>query len=555
MKKLLALLLVTMLVLSIGPAMLSAHAEDALYGDYVPAYDTSEPFEFTLYMNYEWWQSYPAWGSDEISAYWAEKFNMKINFIKAESSPEDQFLQLLVMGELPDVILMDRGATNIDLIRQGVFLDLAPLMEVNPTLQTEIAEGTLKLLSVDDALYAIPHWARKGPTGGNDMWLFNKNVWEAVGSPELNTFEELYDFAIAIRDADLTNMAGAPITPFAVTNRNDAWEKMPNAIYRSFGGPNQGDFHTIAYNGEIMSVLRDPTFKKALMEANKWYREDLLFETQFVDLDEQMIERFASGRVGLLYYDHSMDASTARFRKILMETEPGNDWIRVLDPVYPPAAGVEKTYADEKGTMGWNVHGITRDAKNPQRIFDFLCYMLTKEGSIDMMYGPPGVLYDELDELGNPILFKAMAELTAEENEAVGTWTYSFCNHSDNVDITKFAVNKMQPEELQDWVEATQSDYLTPIMFTTDEYANLAPTIDRLSDLGIARHRMHEDMWKEQMPMIIMASTAEEASDLYDALLEAFIEQGLEEIEEIYTAKYQENVALQGFSAYEGYGE
>ena len=549
MKKLLAYLLVTMLVMSLGSVM--AHAE---YGDYVPPYDVSEPFEWTLYCNYEWWQTYPAWGSDEISAYWADKFNMKINFIKAESSPEDQFLQLLVMGELPDVILMDRGATNIDLIRQGVFLDLAPFMEVNTTLQDEIAPGTLNLLSVDGALYAIPHWARKGPTGGNDMWLYNKTAWEAAGSPELNTFEDLYEFAVAVKDLGLTNAAGAPITPFAVTNRNDAWDKVTDAFYRSFGGPNKGDFHTIRYGGEIKSVLRDPVYKAAVMEANKWYREGLMLETQFVDLDEQMIEKFASGRMGLLYYDHSQD-SVVRFRKILMETEPGNDWIRVLDPVYPPSEGVEKTYADEKGTMGWNVHGITRDAKNPQRIFDFLCYMLTKEGSIDMMYGPPGVLYDQLDENGNPILKKAMSELTAEENDKVGSWVWSFCNHSDNVDETKFAVNKMQPEELQDWVEATQSDYLTPIMFTTDEYANLQPTIDRLSDLGIARHRMNEELWKEQLPMIIMASSAEEASALYDALLENFIALGLEEIEEIYNAKYQENVALQGFSAYEGYGE
>ena len=547
MKKLIALLLTTMLVMSLSSALITAQAE------YVPAYDTSEPFEWTLYFNYEWWDIF-TWGADDISAYWADKFNMKINFIKAESSPEDQFLQLLTMGTLPDVILMDRGATNIELIRQGVFLDLAPFIEENPMLSDEIAAGTLNLLSVDGALYAIPHWARKGPTGGNDMWMYNKNVWEAAGSPELNTFEDLYNFAVAVKELAPTNAAGSSIIPFAVENRNNAWDQMINSFYRSFGGPNQGDFHTIRLGGKIQSVLRDPVYKEAVMEANKWYREGLIIDTQFTDTNDQMIEKFNNGRVGLLYYDHSQD-SVNRFRKIMMESEPGNDYIRVLDPVYPPKAGVTKTYADEKGTMGWNVHGITRDAKNPQRIYDFLCYMLTKEGSIDMMYGPPGVLYDELDENGNPILRKAMAELTSEENDKVGSWIWSFCNHSDNVDETKFAVNKMQPEELQDWVEATQSDYLTPIMFTTDEYANLAPTIDRLSDLGIARTRMVEEMWREQLPLIIMAPSADEASAKFDALLAGFIANGLEEIEAIYNEKYQDNVALQGFSAYEGYGE
>jgi len=37
--------------------------------------------------------------------------------------------------------------------------------------------------------------------------------------------------------------------------------------------------------------------------------------------------------------------------------------------------------------------------------------------------------------------------------------------------------------------------------------------------------------------------------------LDDFIANGIEEIEAIYDVKYQENVALQGFSAYEGYGE
>ncbi|MCL1795584.1 MAG: hypothetical protein FWG37_01705 [Clostridia bacterium] len=542
MKKLLALLLVTLLAMSVGSTFISALAAD------------TEPFEWTLYFNYEWWGIRP-WGEDDISAYWSEKFNMKINFMKPDTQPEDQVLQMMILSDdLPDVILMERGATNQELCRQGVFLDLAPLMEVNSTYGDEIAESTREFLKIDGTLYAIPHWARKGPTGGNDMWLYNDNLWKAAGSPALNTFEDLYGFAVALKELVPENAAGLPVIPFATQNNNDAFDKIvADGFYRSFGGPNRGDFYTARIGGRIQSVLRDPVFKDAAMEANKWYREGLILESQFIDTNDQMIEKFSSGRVGLLYYDHSQD-SVNRFRKIMMENEPGNDYIRVLDPVYPMKEGVARTYADQKPTVGWNIHGITKNAKDPQRIFDFLCYMLTKEGSIDMMYGPPGVLYDELDENGNPILKKAMSELTAEENDKIGTWVWSFCNHSDNVDETKFAVNKMQPEELQDWVEATQSDILTPIMFVTDEYNNLALTIDQLSDLGIARTRCL-DQWRAELPKIIMAQSAEEASKLYDDLLAFFEDNGLAEIEAAYDVMYQENVAMQGFSSYEGYGD
>ena len=538
MKKLIALLLTAIMTLTFCAGLLSAQAE------------TPEPFEWTLYFNYSWWGIQP-WGNDDISAYWANKFNMTINFMKPDTTPEDQVLQMMVLDVLPDVVLMDRGATNQQLCRDGVFLDLAPFMEVNPTYGNEIAAGTRELLKIDGVLYAIPHWARKGPTGGNDMWLYNQKIWEAVGSPELKTFEDLYAYATAVKEQVSVNAAGLPVIAFATGNNNDAYDKITFAFYRSFGGPNRADFYTTRLGGRIQSTLRDPVFKAAVLEANKWYREGLILDSQFVDTNDQMIEKFSSGRVGLLYYDHSQD-SMNHFRKIMMENEPGNDYGRVIDPVYPPKAGVTKTYADEKGSIGWNVHGITRDAKNPQRIFDFLSYMLTKEGSIDMMYGPPGVLYDELDANGNPMLKKAMAELTAEENDKVGTWIWSFCNHSDNVDETKFAVNKMQPPELQGWVEQTQSDILTPIMFVTDEFANFGVTIDRLSDLGIARTRCVEE-YQTVMPKILMAASEEEASKMFDDLLAFFEANGLAEIEAIYDKKYQENVSLQGFTAYADY--
>ena len=538
MKRIIGLILAAMLAMSLASVPVIAEAP--------------EPFEFTLYFNYEWWGINP-WGEDDISAYWKDKFGVTINFMKPDTSPEDQVLQMMILSDdLPDLILMDRGATNQELCRQGVFLDLQPLMDVNPTYANEIAESTRELLKIDGVLYAIPHWARKGPTGGNDMWMYNKNIWEAAGSPELKTFEDLYAYAVAVKEKVPENAAGLPVVAFASQNNNDAHDRITFAFYRSFGGPNRGHFYTIPYNGHMQSCLRDPVFKDAAMEANKWYREGLILESQFIDTNDQMIEKFSSGRVGLLYYDHSQD-SMNRFRKIMMENEPGNDYLRVIDPVYPPREGVTKTYADEKPSIGWNVHGITRNAAEPQRIFDFLSYMLTKEGSIDMMYGPPGVLYDELDANGNPILKRAMSELTAEENDKVGTWRWSFCNHSDNVDETKFAVNKMQPPELQDWVEQTQSDILTPIMFVTDEFTNFAITIDQLSDLGISRTRS-EDEFRAAMPKIIMAQTAEEASQLYDELLAFFEANGLAEIEAIYDAKYQENLALQGFSAYAEYG-
>jgi hypothetical protein len=324
------------------------------------------------------------------------------------------------------------------------------------------------------------------------------------------------------------------------------------------GGPNRSDFHTCVLDGKIQSCFRDPVFKAACMEANKWYREGLILETAFSDSGDTFLEKLSDGRSGLVYYDFSQD-SVNRFRKIMMETYPGNEYVIVgsqaggtATDVYPPSAGVTKVYPDQKDTMGWNVHGITPKAKNPQRIFDFLSYMLTWQGSIEMMYGPEGDLWSGLDSNKAPILHTPEALISESDNSRVGTWRWSFCNLADPVDLCKFAVNRAAPPEERDWTISMQSDVLSPIMFCTDEFANINVVIDPQSDLGLKKEMMWQNEIKDKMPKLVMASSADECSGMYDDLLAALEANGLAEIEGLYTGKWKDNCVLQGFTAYEG---
>ena len=537
-KRMLALILALLMVLAVAPVY--ALAEASQYAD---------PYEFEIYYNYDWWGIKP-WGEDATSQYWSEKFNINVIQNKPDADAAAKLNLMISSGDLPDVIQMDRGADHQRVAQLGMFVDLAPLMDVNPTLKEEIAESTLDLLKIDGVLYSIPHWARKGATGGNELWMYNKAIYEQLGEEvDFSTFEGLYAYATAVKEKVPANNNGLPVIPFATQNNNDALDMIPMAFYRSMGGPRTTNNYTARIDGRIQLKLRDPIYRQAVMEANKWYREGLITETQFSDTNDQMIEKFSSGRTALLYYDFSQDDNN-HFRQILMENNPGDDYLQLLNPVYPPSAGVEKTYPDHKETTGWNVLCITKNAKDPQRIYDFLTYMLTKQGSIEMMYGPQGEWWDELDANGNPILKTPSADMNAEELERIGTWRWSFCSHSDNVDLTKFAVNEMQPEDKRSWVESTQANVLSPIMYVTDEYVGLPNVIDPLDDLGIQRTLCDEE-YKATMPRILMAPTAEEAEALYDQLIKFHDENGFLEIEAAYDARHQEIVAIQGFSAFD----
>ncbi|NLG26051.1 MAG: extracellular solute-binding protein, partial [Clostridiales bacterium] len=422
--------------------------------------DELEPYTFSLYYNYDWWTIRP-WGGDEISKLWADQFKITIDQSKPDADAAARLNLMVSSGDMPDVIQMDRGPEHMRIAQMGMFIDLAPLQAANPVFDENILASTQDLLKIDGVLYSVPHWARKGPSGGNNMWMYDKRLYEQAGSPALDTFEGLYAYAKYVKDNIHETAEGLPVIPFATGNNNDAFDIITGAFYRSMGGPNRAADYTARIDGKIQSTLRDPVFRAAVMEANRWYREGLISETQFTDTNDQMIEKFVAGRTALLYYDHSQD-SINRFRQILMETYPGDSYEPVLDPVYPPSEGVTKVYADGKETIGWNVLCITHQAEQPQRIFDLFTHMLTKQGSIEMMYGPQGDWWDELDENGNPILLTPEAELPTAEKDRIGAWFWSFCSHSDNVDITKFAVNAMQEPDKRDWVITQQSDILTP---------------------------------------------------------------------------------------------
>lgn len=503
-----------------------------------------DPYEFTLYYNYDWWTIKP-WGEDETSKYWKEKFNITMNQEKPDSDVDAKFNLMLTTGELPDAIQMERSADWRRAAAMGVFVDLAPLQANNPSFDENIVESTQELLKLDGVLYSMPHWARKAPTGGNYCWIINKSLWEKAGSPELKSLEDIYEFATYVKENIPETDGGLPTIPYSTEPDHN---RTREAFWRSFGGPSTTSTFTARLDGKMQSIVRSDIFHDTIMEVNKWWREGLMPETMLSETRDQFVEKLANGRVAVSYYDFSLD-DTNHFRQLLVENN-NDDYLILTDPVYPPAEGVSHVYADHKESVGWNVINITNQAEEPQRIFDLLSHLLTKEGSREMMYGPQGFWWDEIDEDGNPILEQAEGLYTAEEKDQIGSWFWSFMSHSDNVDLTKFAVNAMQPEEEQSWVISAQAEIFSPIMFMSDEYVLLDGKIDPVDDLGIAR-KLCEDQYTAEVPRAMMASSAEEAEQIIADLIKFLDDNRFQEVEAIYDERHQEIVDIQGFSAFD----
>lgn len=524
--------------------------------------DTTEPYEFDAYYSYQ--GSVKPWGEDEASKYMNEKFNIKVNYSCPEADADSRLNLMISSDDLPDVIILDRNANWLKLINLGKLVDINTLKYEGCSFDEDILESTQKLLSVNGGLYGIPNWARKGATGGNMSWMVNHDVYEQLGSPELKTLEDLHQFMLDAKDKGVKTSDDQSIFPW-LPRQDDNGFNTVSAIYRSYGHPNLVDTYWSQADNDIKLAVYDDNYVAALKVANQWYKEGLFPETTYTDSNDQYVEKLANGRAAVLYYDFSQD-DTNHFRTLLQEKD-GNTydllgWELKDSPIYPAAEGVDWVYGEEGGTVGWNVNCITTKAENPQRIFDLYSWMLTKDGSINMMYGPEGGLWEGKDDEGNPILKKPEEELTSDEKNAAGCWFWSQPAHSDNVDNTKFAVNDAQPEASRSWVISIQAhvfspeDSINPAIagqkFLTDENTGLSLEIDPTEDLGMARQAITDEC-KMRIPQIIMASDDATFDKLVQDLKDFAESNQVHDIEKIYTDKRAENIEMQGYTAYQKY--
>lgn len=524
--------------------------------------DTAEHYEFDAYYSYQ--GSVKPWGEDAASKYMNEKFNITLNYSCPEADADSRLNLMISSDDLPDVVILDRNANWLKLINLGKLVDINTLKYEGCSFDEDILESTQKLLSVNGGLYGIPNWARKGATGGNMSWMVNHDVYEQLGSPELKTLEDLHQFMLDAKDKGVKTSDDQSIFPWLPRNDDNGFNTV-SAIYRSYGHPNLVDTYWSQADNDIKLAVYDDNYISALKIANQWYKEGLFPETTYTDSTDQYTEKLSNGRAAVLYYDFSQD-DTTHFRTLLQEKD-GNTydllgWELKDSPIYPAADGVDYVYGEEGGTVGWNVNCITTKAENPQRIFDLYSWMLTKDGSINMMYGPEGGLWEGKDENGNPILKKPEEELTSDEKNAAGCWFWSQPAHADNVDLTKYAVNEQQPEESRSWVISIQDHVFTPEdsihpaipgqKFLTDENTGLSLEIDPTEDLGMSRQAITDEC-KMRIPQIIMASDDATFDKLVQDLKDFAESNQVHDIEKIYTDKRASNIELQGYTAYQDY--
>ncbi|MBE9914528.1 extracellular solute-binding protein [Paenibacillus donghaensis] len=494
----------------------------------------AKPLEFSLYSHYDN-IDFPVWDSTPAGKWLKENKQVDIKMISAGGNKAQKMSAMIASDELPDVIWGDRNDPDTERLREaGKLVAFDDYLDKYPNLKTWM--GDLNMLRADDGkLYQFPNWYTGRPAG-NAGYAINKKIYEELGSPKLETTDDLYDYLKKVKEK-----YGSGIIPFEPHMAKDA--QGLGVLYTAFG---EGAIYTSLNNGllavpkgdKLTSLFTDPVFREANKYIAKLYREKLISQDAFNQTEDQVKEKVMSGRVavfaGASPTTFAMEADAALTKK-----DPNAGYFMIW-PIHKPGLDKNKIYPGTYTSLGWNVSVITTAAKDPEAIFAFLDWYTGPEGQNLLFFGPEGGNWKGFDSEGKPNFTdnynaEAVAKIQAENDKVMINGNTSY------IDPAKMKYEMSLPVEKQNWSARYQSTITWPTQYNVTEFINLNPAPD--SELGITKQAVTDLFLEVYASMIIKSQSDADVDKILDKAEADAQKLGYDKLLEFRTEKWQANKA------------
>lgn len=467
------------------------------------------------------------WPSNEADQWLIDNKKVYIETIDAGGASSEKLATMIVSNEFPDLIQVLQGQDSEKLIKSGVAVPINEYLDKYPNIKTKLEEkGVLSLLTRDDGkIYEIPNWFNVSDhMGGNNCWILNKNIYESLGSPEIKTFDDLYDYLKAVKEKY------PDVIPYETTS-TFAGEKYVLCGMAEDLPPEHLEYYTYNDNGTLKSIFEHPEYENTWLFLNKLFRERLITQDAFSQTNDQFLEKLSTGRVAVVTTEVS-NAEKARAEL----TKTGNDYISIT-PVMKAGLNRDKVYISGANTLGWTEFLITRDAENPEAIFAFLDWLFTPEGQALELFGVPGKYYDGFNEDGYPQPTEAYNNL--ESTSAIETLSFSI--GTSWWDDASFYMNSQgMPESAWPWGGKQQRKNIWPYVKDITEYNGIVPNSS--TDAGLVYQNIKE-LHNDIKAKMLFASSEDEVKQLITQLREQSKQLGMDTLVAEETKVWEANKA------------
>ncbi|WP_054022927.1 extracellular solute-binding protein [Bacillus sp. FJAT-28004] len=491
----------------------------------------SKSVTFSFYGHYDWLTTAP-WADNEATKWILDNKKVTVKPIQAGGASVEKLNTMIVSNDLPDVIFTDRGETVDRLVQAGKLVALDEYYEKYPNFKKYVKESTLNLLrSEDGKIYQIPNWYTSG-TFGNGGWMINIEIYNELGRPKLETYDDLYNYLIKVRDTY------PDVVPLEVGEKGAGLEMM-------YGGFKEGvTSNFIGLRGypegdKLVSIYEDSAFQETMKYISKLFRERLITQDAITQTQDAVKEKVNTGRVAVMV-ESNITTYGAEGHREVTKVKPDGGY-EILWPVHK--AGLDKNNIFVSGfeSLGWNVNVITTEAKDPEAIFAYYDWITGPEGQKVLFFGPQGLYWDEQNEDGSPIPNENYS--TGDVNKRSETMRkfedFNWAGNTTFIDKAKVNLEMALSEELRSWETIAQSTVTWKTAKDITEFVNVDPLPD--SELGIISQQI-SDIYTVAFANMVFAKSDDEVVSIIEKTAKDAEKAGLERLLEFKTERWQANV-------------
>lgn len=386
-----------------------------------------DPITFDWYINFSWFARH--WGDSKVSKYITEKTGVNVNFIVPAGSEAEKLNAMIAGDALPDIITLGWYEGQVPMmIDSGLVEPLDALAnDYDPYFFKVVDNDKMGWYRQDDGhVYGYPNASftpqaykdYAGKLTSNETFLVRKDLYEAIGSPDMTTPE---GFVAALEKAKkmFPTVDGQPLIPFGTNEFSEVGcSQLQGYLAHFLALPAEIDGK---FQNADLGLTENPEYLRWLKAFRKAHEKGLISTDMFVDKRSQIEEKAAQGRYFcMLYQNWDMQAA----QHALYAKDPNSIYIAVEGP--KNSKGDNHTLAGG-GIAGWTITMISKNCKNKARAIQFLTYLISEEGQMDTNFG---ILNDTYTmENGVPTLTPEVREIDStdknrQENEIGVQYTY-----------------------------------------------------------------------------------------------------------------------------------
>lgn len=477
------------------------------------------------YVNYSWFTT--PWGENLVSQKITEETGVNINFITPIGNETEKLNALIASDSLPDLITLGYWEPQIEqMIGNHMVYALNELAdEYDPYFWQVADQAVVNWYTKEDGnLYEYPN-SSTSPSdlkenkqiGSNQTFLVRKDIYEAIGSPDMTTPE---GFADAVRSAAMLfgEVDGKKLIPIgAHVFDNEGNVSFDKYLMNFLAIPWEKD-------GTYYDRYTDEEYIRWLKMFRMLGEEGYLAGDIFVDTRTQMEEKIAEGRYFCMIYQYTDMLSQ---QKYLYDKNPNQVYIAVEGP---RNANGDNPTLPCNSINGWTVTLISKNCKYPDRAIAFMEFLMGEEGQKLIFLGVEGETYDMVD--GKPVLKTEVKELLDTDRVA-----YDKLYGADDA-FWMLQDNVMQQQWTQEY---------SPAVGQLKEWSNKYVVYNGQYDVNLSSDSPASNaetkirkLWSETLPKLLLADTEEQFDFIMDSFVRQREELGYKEVLKAYTDEMKE---------------